>query len=83
MELIGRNEAERAERNHVLARLSVSSPCESMTNESQPTSNGMQFQHWQNDDEQADKGHLVTSLGKTISIIRQNDFNDHIMEEYK
>lgn len=43
----------------------------------------MQFQHWQNDDEQADKGHLVTSLGKTISIIRQNDFNDHIMEEYK
>lgn len=43
----------------------------------------MQFQHWQNDDEQTDKGHLVTSLGKTISIIRQNDFNDLIMEEYK
>lgn len=45
LEMTGRNEAVRAERNHILELLSISRPCELMRNESQPTSNGMQFWH--------------------------------------
>lgn len=45
LEMTGRNEAVRAERNHILELLSISRPCELTTNESQPTSNGMQFRH--------------------------------------